>query len=427
MERRNFIKWSSLLSALGFVPSSNTLAATTIASHQKESTGAQDRAYWVGLLDKIASPVLANMSKGELRLNMKLATSPTWDNRNTQVAYMEAFGRLLVGIAPFLDLPDDLSTDESKKETAVRNRLKKQSLQSLDNALDPTNADYLYWGKPKDKQPLVDAAFLAQALLTAPKTLWEPLSQKTKENFIKEFTLIRQIEPPNNNWVLFAAMIESFLLFIDQPFDAARIDKAINKIASWYVGDGWYSDGEKFHFDHYNGYVIQPMLVEVLRINVLKKRIASKDYDLAYKRMQRYASFQERYISPEGTFLIVGRSSTYRVGAFQPLAKLALDNQLPAPIQPAQVRCALTAVFKNIFIPRTFTKDGWLTLGLVGDQQADIADYYSNTGSMYLTSLAFLPLGLAADHAFWSNPFTSWTQKKAWSGAPFQKDYAVDY
>ena len=427
MERRNFIKWSSLLSALGFVPSSNTLAATTIASHQKESTGAQDRAYWVGLLDKIASPVLANMSKGELRLNMKLATSPTWDNRNTQVAYMEAFGRLLVGIAPFLDLPDDLSTDESKKETAVRNRLKKQSLQSLDNAVDPTNADYLYWGTPKDKQPLVDAAFLAQALLTAPKTLWEPLSQKTKENFIKEFTLIRQIEPPNNNWVLFAAMIESFLLFIDQPFDAARIDKAINKIASWYVGDGWYSDGEKFHFDHYNGYVIQPMLVEVLRINVLKKRIASKDYDLAYKRMQRYASFQERYISPEGTFLVVGRSSTYRVGAFQPLAKLALDNQLPAPIQPAQVRCALTAVFKNIFIPSTFTKDGWLTLGLVGDQQADIADYYSNTGSMYLTSLAFLPLGLAADHAFWSNPFTSWTQKKAWSGAPFQKDYAVDY
>ena len=427
MERRNFIKWSSLLSALGFVPSSNTLAATTIASHQKESTGAQDRAYWVDLLDKIASPVLANMSKGELRLNMKLATSPTWDNRNTQVAYMEAFGRLLVGIAPFLDLPDDLSTDESKKETAVRNRLKKQSLQSLDNAVDPTNADYLYWGTPKDKQPLVDAAFLAQALLTAPKTLWEPLSQKTKENFIKEFTLIRQIEPPNNNWVLFAAMIESFLLFIDQPFDAARIDKAINKIASWYVGDGWYSDGEKFHFDHYNGYVIQPMLVEVLRINVLKKRIASKDYDLAYKRMQRYASFQERYISPEGTFLVVGRSSTYRVGAFQPLAKLALDNQLPAPIQPAQVRCALTAVFKNIFIPSTFTKDGWLTLGLVGDQQADIADYYSNTGSMYLTSLAFLPLGLAADHAFWSNPFTSWTQKKAWSGAPFQKDYAVDY
>jgi hypothetical protein len=46
---------------------------------------------------------------------------------------------------------------------------------------------------------------------------------------------------------------------------------------------------------------------------------------------------------------------------------------------------------------------------------------------MYLTSLAFLPLGLPANAAFWANPFTSWTQKKAWSGEPFQKDYAVDY
>jgi hypothetical protein len=46
---------------------------------------------------------------------------------------------------------------------------------------------------------------------------------------------------------------------------------------------------------------------------------------------------------------------------------------------------------------------------------------------MYLTSLAFLPLGLEANHAFWSAPFTEWTQRKAWSGKPFIKDYAVDY
>lgn len=427
MERRNFLKWSSLLSTLGILPSGTTLAATTNANYQKETTGAEDRAYWVALLDKIATPVLENMNKGELKLNMKVAYSPTWDNRNTQVAYMEAFGRLLVGIAPFLSLPDDNTTKDAIKETATRNRLRKQSLQSLANAVDPDSSDYLYWGNPKDRQPLVDAAFIAQALLSAPKILWEPLSQKTKENYIKEFTELRKIEPPNNNWVLFAAMIESFLLFIDKPFDADRIDKGIKKIESWYVGDGWYSDGEKFHFDHYNGFVIQPMLVEVLRVNKIKNRIPSSEYEIAYKRMQRYATFQERFISPEGTFIVVGRSSTYRVGAFQPLAKLALDNQLPTPIEPAQVRSALTAVFKNIFIPSTFTKEGWLTLGFVGDQQEAITDSYSNTGSMYLTSLAFLPLGLEATHDFWAKPFTDWTQRKAWSGKPFQKDYAVDY
>jgi hypothetical protein len=82
---------------------------------------------------------------------------------------------------------------------------------------------------------------------------------------------------------------------------------------------------------------------------------------------------------------------------------------------------------KNMFIPSTFTKQGWLTLGLVGDKQKDIADYYSNTGSMYITSLVFPPLGLPATHEFWSAPFTEWTQHKAWSGKPFKKDYAVDY
>jgi hypothetical protein len=82
---------------------------------------------------------------------------------------------------------------------------------------------------------------------------------------------------------------------------------------------------------------------------------------------------------------------------------------------------------KNMFIPKTFTKDGWLTMGLVGDQQKDLADYYSNTGSMYITSLVFLVLGLPASSEFWSGAFTEWTQRRAWSGKPFPKDYAVNY
>lgn len=309
----------------------------------------------------------------------------------------------------------------------VRKRLLLQTQQSLAHAVNPDSPDYLYWGSPKTAQPLVDAAYIAHAFLAAPSVLWEPLDAVTKERFIYEFKNIRQIKPFHNNWLLFAAMIESFLLSINEDIDTARIDTAIDQINKWYVGDGWYSDGEKFHFDHYNGFVIHNMLVEVLKVNVTKGRRDPKEYDIAYKRMQRYASFQERYISPEGTFLLVGRSTTYRVGAFQPLVKLALDNALPEEIKPAQVRSALTAVMKNIFIPSTFTKEGWLTLGLLGDKQKEIADYYSNTGSMYITSLVFLPLGLLNTHEFWSGPFTDWTQRKAWSGQPFKKDYAVDY
>jgi hypothetical protein len=421
MQRRNFITLSSLIGFTWLLPVKKALANPDGIDEEKNLHKGNDRAYWVALLDKIATPVLSNMSKAVLRKNMVMEFSPTWDGRNNEVGYMEAFGRLIAGIAPFIALAND-GSDESK----IRERLKKQTLQCLAHAVNPSSPDFLYWDT-KTPQVLVDAAFIAQAFLSTPDALWKPLDETTKTNFITQFKNLRKIKPFNSNWLLFAAIIESFLLSIDEEIDATRIDNAIEKINQWYVGDGWYSDGNTFHFDHYNGYVIHPMLVQVLKVNVAKGRREKKEYDLAYKRMQRYACLQERYISPEGTYLVMGRSSTYRVGAFQPLTKLALDNGLPDDIKPAQVRCALTAVMKNMFVPSTFTKAGWLTLGLIGNEQKNLADSYSNTGSMYITSLVFLPLGLPAADEFWSGPFTDWTQRKAWSGKPFKKDYAVDY
>lgn len=420
MRRRNFLKFLPAMGALfsGSL-SKETHAQKTTAEQDKTKS---DRAYWVSLLDKIATPVLSPMSRGELKKYMAVAVSPSWDNRNKNVAYMEALGRLLAGIAPFLALP----VDESK-EGQVRKRLLLQAQQSLQQAVNPESPDYLYWGSAAQRQPLVDAAFLAQALLAAPGALWHPLDQVTKDRFITEFKQIRQIEPYQSNWLLFAALIETFLLSIGENIDAPRIDKAITAIENWYAGDGWYSDGQRFHFDHYNGYVIHPMLCEVLRVNAEKNRVEKSRYEKAYKRMQRYGYQQERFITPEGYYPVFGRSSTYRAGLFQPLCKLSLDKQLPATITPAQVRCGLTAVLKHLFVKNSFTKEGYLTLGLVGDKQEMIADSYTNTGSLYITAYVFLPLGLPATDSFWTDPFTEWTQRKAWSGKPFPKDYAVDY
>jgi hypothetical protein len=414
MKKYTRLKWLFLLI-------SAFLQLTIAKPASKIKTGAEDRKYWVSLLDKISTPVLSNLSKGELHKNMQVEFSPIWDGRDKEVAYLECFGRLVAGIAPFLALPID-ATPEGK----IRERLLKQTQQSLAHGFNPESPDYLF-RVSKTAQTLVDAAYISQALLAAPSALWAPLDSITKKQIIHEFVKARQIKPFNSNWLLFAAMVESFLLQVGEKPDEGRIDNAINKMNEWYAGDGWYSDGEKFHFDHYNGYVIHPMMVEVLRVNVAHGRRDMKEYELAYKRMQRYGSFQERYISPEGTYPVFGRSSTYRVGAFQPLVKLALDHNLPEEIEPAQVRCALTAVMKNMFIPSTFRKGDWLTLGLVGDKQENLADYYTNTGSVYITSLVFLSLGLPASDEFWSAPCTEWTQKKAWSGKIFKKDYAVDY
>lgn len=416
MNSKLFWLKSLILILLSACWAQNTQAKTT-----KNHSAAADRKYWVSLLDKISTPVLSNMSKGKLHENMPVEFSPTWDGRDKEVAYLECFGRLVAGIAPFLALPVDASP-----EGKMRERLLGQTQQSLVHGFNPNSPDYLF-RTAKTAQPLVDAAFLAQALLAAPSVLWQPLDTITKKRIIEEFVKIRKIKPNNSNWLLFAAMVESFLLQIGEKPDEARIDFAIDKINEWYVGDGWYSDGPKFHFDYYNAYVIHPMLVEVLRVNVAHGRRNIKEYELAYKRMQRYGSFQERYISPEGTYPVFGRSSTYRVGAFQVLMKLSLDHKLPTDVKPAQVRCAITAVMKNMFIPSTLRPGNWLTLGLVGDKQENLADYYSNTGSMYLTSLVFLSLGLPATDEFWSAPYTEWTQKRAWNGKVITKDYAVDY
>jgi len=415
MQRRIFLKWTSLLGAAGLIPFHSSAAGID------KLADLNDRDYWVWLLEKIAAPVLSNISKGELRKNMEAQYSPTWGNRNTEVVYMEAFGRLIAGMAPWFNLPEDNTT-----EGKIRKRLYDQALKGIANGFDPQGPDYFYWYGPGVLQPLVDAAFIAHAFVRAPKVLWEPLSETTKKQVIHEFVTIRRIKAGNNNWVLFAAIIETFLLSIGVEIDAPRIDSAIDSINSWYLGDGWYGDGKDFHFDHYNSYVIQPMMLDVLRINVAKGRRPQTEYDIALKRMKRYAQIQERFISPEGTFPVIGRSSTYRIGAFQALAQIALQDELPAEIIPAQVRCGLTAIMKRIFIPSTFTADGWLTLGFVGDKQTGIADPYSDTGSMYLTSLTFLPLGLPAAHAFWSGPFTDWTSRKTWSGQPFNIDHALE-
>lgn len=442
MRRRNFIKWASLAGAAGVIPGKRALAESMPASAADLTPGtataaaaiaatpaalahgtpdgapAADRAYWTALLEKMAAPILDNMSRGALRKNMPVEYSPTWPkDRERSFAYMEAFGRLIAGLAPWLALPED-NTPEGK----TRTRLKNQTLQCLAAAVDPANPDYLNWDTPG--QPLVDAAYIANTFLRAPQVFWAPLDQVTKDRYVASFKKLRHTKPAYNNWLLFAAMVETFLLSIGADYDPLRIEIALHKMDEWYAGDGWYADGPRFHFDYYNGYVIQPMLVEILDVLGNERK---SSHDLALKRMQRYATSLERMISPEGAYPPVGRSATYRVGAFQPLGLLALRNALPEGIAPAQVRCALTAVMKRMFeMPGVFADGNWLTLGFAGHQPG-IADVYSNSGSMYITSVGFLPLGLPPDHAFWSEPFTDWTQRKAWGGQPFAHDYAVDY
>ena len=395
------------------------LAASEYVRHLEQGNN-PDRKYWTDLAWQMAQPVLSNMAEGKLQENMLVEVSPTWDGRNIKVTFMECFGRLMAGIAPWLSLPDDDSA-----EGAQRKQLRKWALKSYANAVDPNSPDCLLWSG--EGQALVDAAYIAESFLRAWDTLWVPLDDTTKQRYIDNFKSLRSIDPPYTNWLLFSSTIESLLAKAGADCDEFRVNTAARKCEEWYTGDGWYADGPDFTFDYYSSYVFHPMYLETLQtMRDAKKRNRisyGKYYDRALKRAQKHSIVLERLISPEGTFPAFGRSIPYRMAALQPLALMAWYEKLPAGLTNGQVRNALTKVMHRMFDGReNFNEKGFLTIGFAG-RQPNVADWYTNNGSLYLTSQAFLPLGLPANHPFWTEAAQPTTQEKAWGSQPFPKDH----
>ncbi len=376
-----------------------------------------EREYWCETAYKISFPVLDALSKQQLKATMPVELRTGMAKNKPEPTYLEALGRTLCGIAPWLEL-----SAESTKEGKMQSELLQLSHKAIHNIVDPESLDYVDFSR--GHQPLVDAAFLAQAFIRSPKKLWGGLDEDTKELVLSSLYSTRVIKPNYSNWLLFSATIEAFLLSIDEPWDAMRIDYAIKKHSEWYKGDGIYGDGPNFHWDYYNSFVIQPMLVDIYQVMYSKKKCSEASLKSVVSRSTRYAEILERLISPEGTFPPVGRSICYRVGALQTLGQMSLIHKLPANVPPAQVRCAMTAVIKRFFeSEKTFDNNGWLTLGFAGHQPG-LAESYITTGSLYLTTTGFLPLGLPSSDPFWSAPYESWTAVKAWNGEAIPIDHA---
>jgi hypothetical protein len=413
--RREFFKSAAAVGLFG--ATSLSLPAEPEPKPAASPTGGDDRRYWVSVAERLARPMLENLARRELKQKMPVEQLPgAGREKYTQ---LEAFGRLLCGLAPWL-AADGLEGGEQK----LRQQLLPLAQHSLDAATDPSSPDFMNFSE--GGQPLVDTAFLAQAILRAPKTLWEPLEPRVKKQIIAALKSSRKIATPDrNNWVMFAAMVEAALLESGEPTREERLEGCLGKMLGWYAGDGAYGDGEFFHFDYYNSFVIHPMLLDVLM--VLQRHDARFAPAAAgeLRRAKRFAEVQERLIAPDGTFPALGRSTTYRFGAFQVLAQIALRHELPESLKPAQVRGALTAVIRRMMeAPGTFDENGWLRIGFCGHQPA-LAEKYISTGSLYLCATGLLPLGLPAADPFWQGPPARWTAQKLWSGESLRADHAL--
>jgi hypothetical protein len=396
-----------------------TVAGLGVAAQAApQSTTESDREYWVRTLARVAEPVLTNLAAGTLKRNMPVESTATDLDGRRKVTHLEALGRLLAGIAPWLEAPLDAGPERD-----LQQRYADLARRAIAAGVDPQSPDFLNFHE--GQQPLVDCGFLAQALLRAPNQLWKRLDPDARKNLAAGLAASNVILPGQNNWLLFAATVQAALAMMGEPWDVMRIDYAVRAHQQWYVGDGLYGDGPRFHWDYYNSFVIQPMLLDVLRNIAPHAKTWQPLFPDILARARRYAAIQERLISPEGTFPAIGRSICYRTGAFQLLAQIALLGELPAPLTGARVRAALTAVMKRLLeAPGTFDEKGWLRVGFCG-HQPHLGETYISTGSLYLCAAVFLPLGLPPSNPFWSAPAEDWTSRRLFRGEDAPADHAI--
>lgn len=410
------VRRRDLLGLAAAVPAFAAAAGTSPLAGQADS--ARDgRDYWLDVLRRLADPVLDNLAAGTLKKRMPV--EEVEGANRAPVTHLEAFGRLMAGIAPWLEVEGPASSPEA----GLRRQYVDKARKALGQAVDPASPDVMNF--TEGRQPLVDAAFLAQAVLRAPRVLWTELDPATRAHLVRALESTRSTLPGANNWLLFSATVEAALAKMGAWWDRMRVDYALRQHEQWYKGDGAYGDGPNFHWDYYNSFVIHPMLLDVLGAVGGESPAWEAMKAPMLDRARRYAAVQERLIAPDGSFPPIGRSIAYRCGAFHLLAQMALLKQLPKEVEPGQARAALAAVIRRTIEPAgTFDANGWLRIGLAGHQPG-VGERYISTGSLYLCAVALLPLGLPPDDPFWAAPSRPWTAQRAWSGEPFPIDRAL--
>lgn len=103
-------------------------------------------------------------------------------------------------------------------------------------------------------QQMVEAAAIAVALHETRAVIWDKLDTSTQDNVRHWLGGFVGKRTPLNNWVLFQVVTEQFLKSVGGPCDDAEIERGLDMIEDWYVGDGWYSDGAGQNFDYYIGW-----------------------------------------------------------------------------------------------------------------------------------------------------------------------------
>lgn len=334
------------------------------------------------LMHRILDPLLPCYSAGGARLHLG-ETGASYDQNAIE---LEAFSRPLWALAPFW-----LGGGSAPEFERIYQA-------GLDHGTDPAHSEY--WGDTKDyDQCFVEMAAIACAILEVPEKAWEPLNPEARTHLAAWLGTINHHELPNCNWLFFRVLVNLALRSVDMPWNPALLEQDLQNAESWYIGDGWYSDGSpevKPQRDYYIPWALQ-------YYGVLYSVFAAKeDPERAARFRQRAMEFGSQFMTwfdADGAALPYGRSLTYRFGqcAFYSACIWAGLEPLPLPVMKGIiVRNLQWWMSKPIF-----DRSGVLTVGYCYPQFF-MSERYNAPGSPYWGLKTFIVLGLPDDHPFWT-------------------------
>ncbi|WP_231391872.1 DUF2264 domain-containing protein [Arthrobacter sp. 35W] len=257
---------------------------------------------------------------------------------------------------------------------------------------------------------IVEAANIAFSLYISRDWLWEGFSREEKTQVADWLRHHARLEVWGNNWQLFPAMAEGFLRSVGEDVSGCTGARNVARVESWYLGDGWYTDGPEHAIDYYNAWAIHPYLWAWYEMTGQQDTYEGRR---CKERLGAFIETQSLMYADDGAVLHVGRSLAYRTAVLGALwcAELAGVN----PLAPGATRRLASGVLAN-FTDRGVGVDGPPSLGWYREH-LDSCQEYSGFGSPYLAGIGFLGLALPADHPVW----TAQEEAQPTDGAPLQR------
>ncbi|WP_194926520.1 DUF2264 domain-containing protein [Catenulispora pinisilvae] len=254
-------------------------------------------------------------------------------------------------------------------------------------------------------QPIVEAANLAFGLAICRAQVWDRLEDKLRDQTAEWLTHHCVKHGSDNNWLLFTAVIEAFLVWAGYDVPGGHAQADVDLFESWYLGDGWYNDGpispttrHGNRVDHYNSWVIHPFLWQWYQMS-------DQPADRRDQYLRRLGEFADSYallFAADGSSLHQGRSMTYRQAVLGGLWTAGLAGVGSAAA--GATRRLASGVLRRFTLDRGVGVDGPPSLGWSAAEFLPMCQGYSGPGSPYFAGMGFLGLAAPADHPLWTEP-----------------------